>query len=389
MRVTSPAQARKVVVKKSDVEGFLAFGPDNLYPQQLVDVCDNSVTATSCLAVRAEFIEGNGFKDKSLWPLVVNRSGETMDGVLNELAQYVAVFEVIALHIGYNGLGKIASIRAVAPEIVRLATPDDQNNIVAAGLFPFLDSDYFRSRKKEFTKLPLFNPDPEVVLQQIADAGGIQHYKGQLLFKTFKRPGDGYYHRPSWHSAIMEILTEGDLSVYDRNTVRSGFNISGMLTILDNDSDHDADYNPLEDESSIEYQIAQAQGVDAGTVLVNRVKSKDQFEATKFEALTGTELSKRYESTSGRIEQHIARAMQVPAELAQVRRSGNALFQSALEQQMAYAMMQKKVNRYQQAIKRELEGIFQHWKEPIPITDFGIENLSFDTVNTDTATAIQ
>lgn len=374
MKVSSP-EAKRVTVKKSALKGLLAYGEGNLFPQNLLNVTSDSVTARACLAARAQFIQGNGFLDQTISQMVVHRSGLTMDTLLNRQANTIAYFETIVLHIGYNGLGKIASIKPIPFEFIRLAEPDDMGVITHAAICPYLDGGYNANKKNLFTKLPLFNPDPEVVMAQMIEAGGIDQYQGQILYEPFWAPGDGYYHNPSYLPAIRAIESEGQLDLYNWNTIVNGFNVAGILSVVTG-SDKPETYDPYYDPNSIEYQLSDNQGAEnASRVMVMRFKSIAELQATKFEAISGVELAARYQYTASWAETSIARAMRTPNELIGIRREGG-LAPTGDEIVVASNLMYQMVNPYQRKLKELFTYLFKFWKDPIAL-DFQIENLNY------------
>lgn len=369
-------QAKRVTVKKSGLRGLLAYGETNLFPQNLLTVISDSVTAKACLTVRAQFIQGNGFNDVPTSKLLVHRSGLTLDTVLNRVANSIAYFETIVLHIGYNGNGQIANIKPVPFEFIRLCEPDEMGIISEAAICPYLDGGYNASKKNLFTKLPLFNPDPEVVKQQIVAAGGIENYQGQLLYEPFWIPGDGYYHEPSYMSAIRAIEAEGQLDLYNWNTIINGFNVSGIFSVVTGGEKPEG-YDPLYDPYSIESQLSDNQGAEnASRIMVLRFRNKEELLATRFDSVSGVDLAARYEYTDRWAETKIARAMDTPNELIGVRRVGG-IAPTGDEIRVASNLMQQKVNPFQRRTKELFSFIFQHWKQPGLPLNFDIENLNY------------
>lgn len=383
----TPTRNKKVQETKGRVAGFLDVGVDNMYFHRAIEAANDSITAAACLDIRATFIQGNGFINKALSSFVVNRQGQTLDEVLSDVAYQISSGEVIPMLVGYTGLGKTCSLRVVPFENIRLAIPDDSNNINRAGIFPYLDSVIFKNKVKEHEVVNLFNPDPDVVLSQMAAVGGIENYPGQLIYVQFRQAGDGYYHFPRWMTAgINDIETERELSIYDYRTVSNGFSGSGIAVILEGEEAPiilDEDGKRVREETdadSLENQLENAMGNrDAGNIPVLRFKTKEEAEAFKFVETSGSQLSNRYSSTSERVALKITTTMKTPSELANVRRSGGALFQSGLEQQMSYQMMQAVANPWQRKTEQTFDKIFANWHQPIPSLDFSIENLNYFT----------
>ena len=377
-KATTPIKAKRVPVRKSVLPELLGFGADNLFPQNLLSVVSDSVTAGACLSAKAEFIEGDGFLDEDLSQMRVHHSGLTLDTLLNRVAWNVSFFEAITLLIAYNGNGQIAGVRSVPAEFIRLGIPNHQGIITHGAVCPFLDTTYAIEKRFHCQKLPLFNPDPAVVLAEMEMAGGIEHYYGQLLYEPFWSPGDGPYHIPSWFPAIRAIESEGQLAEYDWRTISSGFNISGVYKVLQPTSGPDGKaYDPQSDPYSIENQIADFQGaVNAASVLVQRFDTVAEMAAAQFIDTTGANLSDRYTSTTSRAETQISRGMRVPNELIGVRRVGG-IAPTGQEIQVSFELMQQNMSRYQRKISDVLTHLFKYWQTPILDRSFEIKKRGF------------
>lgn len=396
-----PIKNRKVETRKSVVKGVLTFGPDNLLPQTLIDMVSNSVTASSCQLIRARFIEGNGLFNKALSETKVYRNGLTIDELIRQTSQQIAAFEVISLLVNYNGLGQIVGIKPVPVELIRLYERDGFGNLTHAGIFPHIGSYLNANRRKEHTKINLFNPDPLAVMQQIEQAGSVESYPGQLIYEPFSMPGDEEYHLPTYAAAFRDIETENELSEYDYRTVTNGFSVSGVLKYLGRVREGrkvedeygnfvEIPYDSALDPNSIEYQMANNQGArNAGAILTYGAASKEELDSMNFVDTTGANLSQRYESTKSRVEGNIARSMQVPNELVNIRRVGG-IAPTGDEIKVASQLMQSVVNPYQRKLTRLLSVIAEHWKTGTfqPGADFTIENLNYFSDNANATNAV-
>lgn len=81
--------------------------------------------------------------------------------------------------------------------------------------------------EKTIERINVFNPDPDIVLEQIENAGGIDSYKGQVLWKSLD--GQFIYPTASYDSAITEISTDEGLGNVKARNVRNNFLVSCML----------------------------------------------------------------------------------------------------------------------------------------------------------------
>lgn len=213
--------------------GLKSYGADNLYPQHVGDIIDASPTGSECLDRYARFIEGNGFADTSFAAAVVNAAGETADDVCQEAAADLARYGGFALHVNYNVLGDIVSVQCVPFETLRLAEDDDAGYIGKAFYHP--DWRGRRTRNGKVMRVdtgsvrvfPLFTPRRDVVLAQIAAAGGIQNYRGQIMYVNTTR--GCVYPRPKYDSAITELSTDEGLSNVKFRNVRNNFLTAAIL----------------------------------------------------------------------------------------------------------------------------------------------------------------
>ncbi|MFR8224885.1 MAG: hypothetical protein ACLU9X_10515 [Alistipes shahii] len=74
---------------------------------------------------------------------------------------------------------------------------------------------------------PVFNPSPDVVQLQIQAAGGIEFYKGQILY--ISRAGRNAYPLPLVDVVLTDMSTDEGLSNVNNRNVRNNFLTAGML----------------------------------------------------------------------------------------------------------------------------------------------------------------
>ena len=388
MIAKTPIRAASIVpVTPSRVAGFLDFGSQNRFPQDLIKMVSGSITAGSCIKRRAQFISGNGFNRVDLSKLVVNRQRQTLDAVLRRTGWNVGFFECPALHIQYNGLGQTAGIRPIPVENVRLGKPDDFENINTAGIFPYLDSTVFKNRDKRNSKLTLFNPEIDVVRKEIEVAGGIDKYQGQILYLPMLSPGDYYYHFPDWFKAHTAIETEKELNIFDLKQTTNSFAISGFASYLAEENTNDTDADELGsvnyrsgrdvDTDSIEYQYQQSIGNrEAGSVVFNRFSTKEAMDSFKFEPVTGAQMSERNGSVNQRVPENICRSFEVPPSRVGLTRPSGLVSTGDMLREDVNNMYQS-VNDYQRLIKEAFESVLNHWHTPLGEIDLAIDPLDY------------
>lgn len=217
-------------IRQYNLQGY---GHDNLYPQNIMAIIAASGTAQLCLSRYEKFVEGFGLNDDNLSAMVVSRDGSTMDDILRAVAKDLTTFAGLALHVNYNVLGQITEVNPMPFELCRLEETDSVGNV--AHILVHCDWQGRKTRsgqpqlvnEKNITRFNTFNPDPAVVQAQIAAAGGIDGYKGQVLWLSMD--GKWQYPTPIYDSVITEISTDEGLGNVKYRNVRNNFLISCML----------------------------------------------------------------------------------------------------------------------------------------------------------------
>lgn len=217
-------------IRQYNLQGY---GHDNLYPQNIMAIIAASGTAQLCLSRYEKFVEGFGLNDENLSAMVISRDGSTMDDLLRAVAKDLTTFAGLALHINYNVLGQITEVNHIPFELCRLEETDSAGNV--AHILVHCDWQGRKTRngrpqlvnEKNITRFNTFNPNPVVVQAQIATAGGIGSYKGQVLWLSMD--GKWQYPTPIYDSVITEISTDEGLGNVKYRNVRNNFLISCML----------------------------------------------------------------------------------------------------------------------------------------------------------------
>ena len=210
-----------------------SYGNDNLYPQSLRSITGASGTAELCLSRYTKFIEGYGFADKDFSGAELNARGETADDILHNVTADLARYGGFALHVNYNVLCRVTGVSFVPFENCRLEEQDDAGNVAHIIIHPDWTGKRTRMGKaiyvseKNIDRIAVFDPRPEVVARQIAEAGGIDKYKGQVLW--FSMAGRHTYPTPIYDSVVTEISTDEGLGNVKYRNVRNNFLVSCML----------------------------------------------------------------------------------------------------------------------------------------------------------------
>lgn len=348
--------------------GIKGWGADNLYPQQLADIVAASSTATGCIGRYASFIEGGGFGDNRLWGLTVNRRGDTMDELLPLVCGDLAEFGGFALHVNYNAYCDVAEIQHVPFENCRLEEDDDDGYVARIVVHQdwrgrkTRNGKVLRVEDKTVERFDVFNPSREVVAAQMECAGGIEHYRGQVLW--YSTAGRSSYPVPKCDSVISDMSTEDGLNTVKYRNVRSNFLPAGMLVVRrasafspDGDADGTRDRRP--DEGGFAEELVKTQG-DANSLKVVVVEAGIEEEEPKFVPFPVQNFDKEFSVTEGSIVERIYAVFQ--QEIFYCIRTGKLGFSGTVEKE-AYEFYNSIVSKERRMVERQMTAVMRHWRD--------------------------
>ena len=363
--------------------GIQRYGVDNLYPQVLRDIIAASSTGSECVERFANFIEGNGFREELFSEYVVNRRGDTADDIHALVCKDVADFDGMALHVNYNVQGDIVELHHVPFENCRLLEEDANGYMAKIAIHPDWTGKKTRKgkaiqvKKENIDYIDVFNPRKEVVLAQIEAAGGIEYYKGQVLW--ISGAGRNVYPVSRADRVITEMSTDEGLANVKYRNVRCNFLPSGMvLTKKGSSVKFDDEGNPVktskdEDEGFSDI-IKQLQGdVNAGKLLEVTLNSEE--DAPQFVRMNSNNYDKEFSVTDASVVERIYSAFgQEPwycIRVGKVGFSGDIL-------EDAFEYYNSIVNKQQRMIERAFQKIFEHWYEVANASnDYSVQPLKY------------
>ena len=365
--------------------GIQRYGVDNLYPQEMIKFIESSGTGGVCLERYATFIEGNGFNDEAFSEFVCNRKGETTDDILRLVANDCAKYNGFALHVNYNALCEIVSLNHVPFECCRLGEENEDGTITYIVYHPDWTGNKTRKGKKiqvsKDNTIPYyqFNPNKAVVLAQIESAGGIEQYKGQILWVSLA--GKNRYPKPIYDKVLTNLSTDEGLDNVKYRNVRNNFLPSGMLIRRKGSNlTIDANGNKV-DEDEIRRQMEENSKTlevfmgDENTGSMMEVTLQDGESAPEWKPIENDTFDKKFEKTTADIAQRIYSAFgQEPWYSLRVGKTG---FSGEVLAD-AYDYYNSFVSTQRRFIQRSFKHIFTNWAfNANPSMDFSIEPLVF------------
>lgn len=355
-----------------------AFGGDNLYPQTLRNIIAASSTGSECAERFANFIEGNGFREVSFSETVVNRRGDTADDIHALICTDVSDLDGLALHVNYNILGEIVEINYVPFENCRLYEEDENGYVAKIAIHPDWTGKKTRSGKPlrvdkaHVDFIDVFNPREDVVLAQIEAAGGIENYKGQILW--ISGAGRNIYPRSRADRVVTEMSTDEGLSNVKYRNVRNNFLPSGMVITKRGQRIDKEGETPDDEDSGFSDMLRQLQG-DTNAAKLLEVEIEADEEKPEFIPLKTANYDKEFTVTdSSTVERIYSAYGQEPwycIRIGKVGFSGDIL-------EDAFEYYNSIVSKQQRMIERAFQKIFEHWYEVVnPSGDYSVQPLKY------------
>lgn len=346
-----------------DIERFhiQAYGYNNLYPQHLAGIVAASGTASLCLERYRKFVEGYGFADENLAALVVGRGGRTADDLLREVADDLTKFGGFAIHVNYNALGEIAELTHVPFEQCRLEEEDDHGFVAHICTHPDWTGHlkrkgaYVSVSEENIKRWPVFDPRPEVVQSQMEAVGGIDYYRGQILWMS--TAGVSQYPIPIYDSAVTEISTDEGLGNVKYRNVRANFLVSSMI-VAKKGAPYAGEHGLPDTDGGIKMEdLEQFQGdVKAGQIMLCEVE--DMEDAPRFMEFPHHNFDKDFATTDATTTERIY--AQFHQELFHAIRIGKLGFSGQVMRE-AYEYYAGEVTHEQRFIERAFDKVLAHW----------------------------
>lgn len=370
---------QRIDVSYLNTIGIKSYGRNNLYPQQAKAILDSSSTGAQCADRYARFIEGQGFAEKSLYDLIVNRYQETADDILTAICQDLADYGGFALHVNYNLACKVCEIQYVPFENCRLQEDDDSGYIGYIVTHPDWTGTTTRNgktikvNKDTITTFHRFNPDPDIVRAQIFACGGIDNYKGQILWVSMA--GRNRYPLPKYDRVLTDLSTDEGLSNIKFRNARSNFLPSAFVISKYSQALNEADENArhLFAEGFAE-SIEQFQGDENSNALLSMTIANDE-EKPEIVPFPVKNFDKDFEVTDASVVERIYCAFEQEPFLCI--RNGKVGFSGTLIHD-CYTYYSSLVDKEQRLIERAFGKVLDVWYEPLPSTDTRILPLTYN-----------
>lgn len=310
MKATLTRSQKRLTIPVRQVEGILGYDEDNLYPARLQDDVANSTMGRACLSLYQKFILGKGFADAALAAQVLNRRGEVANKVLSRIARTYGMHGGFALLIGYNAKYKISDIFHIPFAHVRRTSSKNKKHPNAFALSKCWGDRTIRREDIEY--LDAFNPDPEVIQDQVERDGGWASYRGQLFYMCGEYDT---YPLPIYDAALEDMKTDAQTKIFKYRNTTTNF-MASHAVIMDTIESPQVENREGErpggtETNTMVTDFEEYQGADNAMklIIIQKTHPDQKIEFEKIDQQTGDKL---YEYTEQSTRDNIRQAFTQP-----------------------------------------------------------------------------
>lgn len=287
----------RISIVPMKTEGISGYDVDNAYPQRVENIINSSGTGKSVTKMLAKYIFGGGFEDKEFYKKVVNKKGLTADKLLRKVTRSVSKFDGVAIHFNYNLNYKKSETNIVPFKHCRKVSEENEEHPNTIAVY----DDWGRDRKKQIDRdkidyINLYNPDPNVIQEQVIAAGGWSKYKGQILYWSVE---EGEYPLAPGDAVLEDMQTDSKAKTFKYRGITTNFMASHVLEI---DAFQTSEEGGTSDDQKLQFMqtLADFQGGDDAlkVLLLERQPGSEPFQMTKVDIQKVDDLYKYTEESA-------------------------------------------------------------------------------------------
>ncbi|MFC5046296.1 hypothetical protein ACFSTE_13330 [Aquimarina hainanensis] len=231
--------------------GVVFHGEDNLKSLENENLIENSPTASQCAWIYESFLCGAGFEVEMNVDLSSNFwETKTANDLLYDVGESVSKHQGCFIQVRYNALYEKAGYEVFPYTACKSGKKD---SVGYAGKIIYSPEGWGKSlNKKKVKEFDSYNPDPEIIQEQVEAAGGWEHYNGQMMF--FKI--DSKYTYPKSKIEKVERFADAEyhIGLFYSSLCKRGF--TDITTIrhraFDNPAEENKFFNDAQQVTGIE-----------------------------------------------------------------------------------------------------------------------------------------
>jgi len=319
---------------------YVSYGDNNIFPQELLNYSDKSVTHSSCLRLIRLAIAGQGFTtdNEKATEFLKNLDFETDNSTLLEkISSSMSIFDGFALEVIWNKKGdKLVEIHFIPFENLRADKPDRYGNV----LFYFYNSNWENNSTSE--KISRFDP----LLSK--------DFPKQILYIAKTNPKSICYPVPNYNSAINFIANEYQLSKHYLSCSVNGFTPSALITFIGNPTPDER----IKNKNMFDRNFSGTE--NAGKYILNyvdNIEEKPVIDTIQTNNVVDLYLNSSNESKNAIITAH---GITSPA-LLSINDGNSSIFSNGEELKTAWNLFYKvTINSYQTLIEKSMNIILKY-----------------------------
>ncbi len=340
--------------------GIRPYDIDNGYPQRMQNLYNASSSAKMAANLCARYILGNGFENLDFYNVVIGKHkglDVTPDSLLRVLAPDKAKFKGFGIHINYNALYEVDTVKYVPFEQIREGEGEE-----TAGKWGVYKSWWSSKkggkgiRKDSVTWIDGYNPDPGVIEQQVQAVGGWVNYNGQLFYYS----DEAGYPLATIDQVLDDVEAEIASAKTRKNNLKNNFQLKQIYIIKGQVQDDEQD----EIEAK---KVKDFMGPDGSPVMVVFSEREDGMDVPDVKPVTANVDDKAFAYTDQTVRAAIYQAFGQPAILHSDYQGTNGYNEGQLPQSMEYYINFTEPDRI--VFETTFREIFKRFKTPVNTED--------------------
>ncbi len=289
--------------------GIIFNGDNNLKPIITENLIDHSATSLLCSHMYFCFVSGGGFEIGSPSLNYKNNTWQdvTLDDLLQDIIKVLSRHKGVFIQIRYNALYEKESFKIIPYSLCRIGKKDSKGYAGKIVVSPNGWGRYLT--KKDITVFDVYNPNPNVIQEQVDRDGGWHNYKGQVFF--FKL--DDTYTYPLNFIETVDLFSDVEyhLGLYYNSTVKRGFENTTIIR-------HRA-FPDVATQQDFDMKIRKVTGLkNSGSIIITEDDWDDESDKSgnfKFDTLKNEVKAEKYKHFEESCSNYIRKAYKVPAQL--------------------------------------------------------------------------
>lgn len=291
-------QIENAPVVRANAMGWVNYGSRNLYPFDLINLYNTSVTHKACCDFATNALCGEGID----WDAMQMKSKDLQNPsyymgwneFIRALAFDMCLYNAFAFQIIKNKDNKSYSFFPQPIETIRLEEADEDGVINNA----YLCKDWSATGKFPPVKIPMFGFQDEKEIPM-----GVPY----LFYHKQYNPVNFYYGLPTYASALNAIQAEAQYQIFDLKNIVNGFTPVGCLTLPDVETD--------EERQGIIKNVTQLfSGAENSNALMITFRSNIEDKGVEFVPFTQkSQSADLYEKANERTINRIMAAWKIPS----------------------------------------------------------------------------